>query len=167
VTEPDGDYEEYVASRMARLRRTAYLVCGDWHHAEDVLATVLAKLYVRWDRIRRSDSVDAYVRRMLVRAVVDEGRRPWRRERPAAYPVLDAVVPAATPEDRLVLVAALAQMPARRRAVLVLRFYEQLSVAETAEALGISDGTVKSQCARGLAALRDALPQEYAEERGQ
>jgi DNA-directed RNA polymerase specialized sigma24 family protein len=104
---------------------------------------------------------------MLVRAVVDEGRRPWRRERPAAYPVLDAVVPAATPEDRLVLVAALAQMPARRRAVLVLRFYEQLSVAETAEALGISDGTVKSQCARGLAALRDALPQEYAEERGQ
>jgi RNA polymerase sigma-70 factor (sigma-E family) len=159
-------FEEYVGSRLPRLRRTAYLICGNWHQAEDVVATVLAKLYVRWARIRRSDSVDAYVRRMLVRATVDDGRRPRRRERPAAYPVLAGSVAAPAPEDRMVLVAALADLPARRRAVLVLRYFEELSVAETAEALGITRER-SSQRARGLAALRAAMDHESAPERGQ
>ena len=165
----DGDeaaYREFVAARMAHLRRVAYLVCGDWHLAEDAVATALARLYLAWNRVRDADKIDAYARTMVVRAVVDEHRRPWRRER-ANYE--DAVAlsnrsvtdPTSQIDDRLMVREALSRLPRRRRAVLVLRFYEGLSVDETAEALGCSAGTVKSQTARGLAALRDLLPSDY------
>jgi len=163
VQEPDESlFREYVQARMTGLRRTAYLICGDWHVAEDAVAVALAKLYVHWARAQASSNLDAYVRRMVVRSVVDEKRRPWRRERPAEYVMADAPAPAVMTEDRIVLINALAKMPPRRRAVLVLRYFEGLSVEETAAALGINVGTVKSQTARALVAMRALLPDEYA-----
>jgi RNA polymerase sigma-70 factor (sigma-E family) len=163
MAEPDErEFRDYVEARIARLRRTAYLICGDWHAAEDAVSVALAKLYVHWAKAQVSSNIDAYVRRMVVRSVVDEHRRPWRRERPVEFVQRDPVASGMPPEDRLVLIDALAQMPQRRRAVLVLRFFEGLSVVETAAALGINEGTVKSQTARGLAAMRDLLPADFA-----
>jgi RNA polymerase sigma-70 factor (sigma-E family) len=162
---PDADeaqFREYVEARMVTLRRTAYLVCGDWQVAEDAVAVALGKLYVHWARANASTNLDAYVRRMVMRSIVDEWRRPWRREHSVEYVVSPAESAQPPTEDRMMLIGALAKMPPRRRAVLVLRFFEDLSVEETAEALGISHGTVKSQTARGLAALRDLLPDEFA-----
>jgi RNA polymerase sigma-70 factor (sigma-E family) len=154
----EREYRDYVAARMIGLRRIAYLICGDWHLAEDAVSAVLTKLYTHWAKATGSDNLDAYVRRMLVRSIVDERRRPWRRERPVAFPVEERAAPPDPTEDRLVVRAALAALPPRRRAVLVLRFYEGLSVEETAAAMGTTTGTVKSQTARALAALRDGLP---------
>jgi RNA polymerase sigma factor (sigma-70 family) len=150
---------------MATWRRTAFLLCRDWHLADDLVATVLDKLYRQWHRREAIRSLDAYVGGMLARAVVDEHRRPWRRERledddaafvdaggtggtGGAAPGIDATV------ERMTLDSYLAQLGPRRRAVLVLRFYCDLSVEETAEILGVSIGTVKSQTARGLETLR-------------
>jgi RNA polymerase sigma-70 factor (sigma-E family) len=156
----EREFAEYVAARMAPLRRLGYLVCGDWHLAEDAVSAVLAKLYLAWAEVQKADRVDAYVRRMLLHAIVDERRRPWRREWPAQYPLSGSVSPGG-PEDRMVLEQALRSMPRRRRAVLVLRYFEGLSVEETAAALGCATGTVKSQTARGLATLRGLLPADY------
>jgi RNA polymerase sigma factor (sigma-70 family) len=127
----------------------------------------MTKLYVSWSSIRHADNLDAYVRRMLIRAIVDERRRPWRRESPAKYPLTTPrEVPPNTVDDRIVLRAALAQMPPRRRAVLVLRYFEGLNVEETAAAMGCSVGTVKSQTARALAALRALMPEDYLLQEG-
>ena len=157
----EGEFREYVEARIASLRRSAYLICGDWQLAEDAVAVSLAKLYVHWAKASASTNLDAYVRRILMRSIVDEWRRPWRRESPVEYVMSTEAQPPPN-EDRLLLIGALAKMPPRRRAVLVLRFFEDLSVEETAQALGINEGTVKSQTARGLAALRELLPEEHA-----
>jgi RNA polymerase sigma-70 factor (sigma-E family) len=157
-------YRDFVAARSAHLRRIAFLVCGDWHLAEDAVSTALAKLYVTWNRIRDTERVEAYARTMVVRAAIDERRKPWRRERSTEIDPGrpdDAGDRTSMVDDRVVLRRALRLLPKGRRAVLVLRFYEGLSVEETAEALGLSTGTVKSQTARGLAALRDLLPADY------
>lgn len=147
-------YVEFVAGRQARLRRTAYAVCGDWDRAEDLLQTALIKLYVAWPRVRRDGREEAYVRQIIVRANLDEVRRPWwRRERPgldglestAAQPDLDA---------RGDLLTALRSLPEMQRSVVVLRYWLGLSVAETAADLRISEGTVKSHAHRGLERLR-------------
>jgi RNA polymerase sigma-70 factor (sigma-E family) len=161
-------FRDYATGRLVQLRRLGFLICGDWHTAEDAVSNVLCKLYVSWHKIRHTDNIDAYVRRMLVRAIIDERRRPWRRESPARYPLSGSVD--AAPDavhDRMVLREALSLMPPGRRAVLVLRYFEQLSVEETAAAIGCSTGTVKSQTARGLAMLRELLPADYLmQERG-
>jgi len=153
----EAAYREYVTLRMDVLRRTAYLLCHDWHTADDLVATTLARLYDRWRRAQQAEHFDAYVRAMLVNVYLDERRRPWRREVSTdRVPETAAVAPpvAGEHEDLLALVRAL---PKRRRAVLVLRFYLDHSVEETAEMLGISTGTVKSQTARGLETLRAAI----------
>jgi RNA polymerase sigma-70 factor (sigma-E family) len=163
-SEDEGAYRDFVAARLAHLRRVAYLVCGDWHAAEDAASTALARLYVAWDRVRDRERIDAYARTMVIRAVLDEHRRPWRRERtPYDETIRTEPVPDQTSQvhDRMLLRKALSELPRRRRAVLVLRYFEGLSVEETAEALGCTAGTVKSQTARGLAALRDMLPTDY------
>jgi RNA polymerase sigma-70 factor (sigma-E family) len=158
--ERDAEFIDYVAARRKALLVTAYFCCGSWNHAEDVLQTALAKLYVAWPRVRRSRSEEAYVRRIIVNATIDESRRPWRREQPVD------VVPdqGQEPLDRVVrsdLMAALATLPPRQRQVIVLRHWLGLSVEETADDLGISTGTVKSQTAHGLAALRARLGTSY------
>lgn len=153
----EAHFREFVTARFDGLRSLAYLTCGDWHAAEDAVAASLAKLYVRWSKV---DTPLAYVRRAIVHALVDESRRPWRRrERSAghALPELPGPDHAEQVDERIRIRAALARMAPGQRAVLVLRYYEGLSVEETAEVLGRQPGTVKSQTARGLAALRALL----------
>lgn len=152
----DGPFVEYVAARRAVLYRTAYLICGDAHRADDLVQIALAKAYVAWPRLAKAGNVDAYVRRILVNAHVDETRRGWRRERPG-LPEIDEPAPVPTGEDNEELWVALrALAPGQRRAV-VLRHYWGLSVEETAADLGVSPGTVKSQTSDALARLRRAL----------
>lgn len=147
-------------ARRDAVRRSAYLLCGDWHRADDLAQTAFVALHRRWRKIRDRGALDAYVRRTLVRAVIDESRRPWRRER-----FVDELPEVANPggdidnavATRAALLDGLRRVPPRQRAVLVLRFLEGLDVAATAEALKCSEGTVKSQTARGLTALREAL----------
>ncbi|HSN06981.1 MAG TPA: SigE family RNA polymerase sigma factor [Candidatus Angelobacter sp.] len=153
------DFESYVAVRRRHLRRTAYLLCGDWDRAEDLVQDALTRLYVHWRRASRADSVDAYVRRSLVNAYLSDGRRPWRRE--SAVGMLPDTAYADASGDSIAerdaLRRALAGLGPSQRAVIVLRYWDDLSVEQTADALGCSTGNVKSQSARGLARLRAAL----------
>ncbi|WP_327001999.1 SigE family RNA polymerase sigma factor [Dactylosporangium sp. NBC_01737] len=158
--EHDEEFVAYYAARAGHLRNTAYLLCGDWHLAEDLTQTAFTKLYRAWTRIDRHDVLDQYARRILLRAFLDEHRRPWRRERPIGPhdDALDSIAPEHRgTEDRQVLKTALLRIPKGRRAVLVLRFWADLSVEQVAEILGCSPGTVKSQTARGLDNLRQVL----------
>ncbi|NUR62569.1 MAG: SigE family RNA polymerase sigma factor [Catenulispora sp.] len=151
----EAEFDELVAGRAHALRRTAYLMCGDWHQAEDLVQVAFMKLHASWHRVRRQEAFDAYLRKTLLRACIDEKRRArWRREAPTD--VLPEVADPGAQSDgvRDVLVAGLRQLPPGQRATLVLRFFEDLSVEETARALGCSPGTVKSQTSKGLAAMR-------------
>jgi RNA polymerase sigma-70 factor (sigma-E family) len=146
-------FDEFVATRSPALLRTAYLLTGDHGLAEDLLQTVLAKCWFAWGRI--GGPPEPYVRRALATTYATWWRRRWRAER-ATGELPDRGDPAATGtvDDRDALWRALGALPRRQRAVVVLRYYEDLSEAETATALGISTGTVKSQAAKALAALR-------------
>ncbi|MEU2660946.1 SigE family RNA polymerase sigma factor [Micromonospora sp. DT46] len=151
----EDEYRQFVETRLEHLRRTAYLLCRDWHTADDLVSITLGKLYRAWTRVRAAENVDAYVRQVLMRAWLDERRRPWRRER-STDEVPDDAAPDTEPDlaDRELLLDLLGKLPERRRAVLVLRYYCDLSVEETAQILGITTGTVKSQAARALESLR-------------
>lgn len=154
----DG-YREFVVSRMDGLRRTAYLLSGDWHTADDLVSSALGKLFRSWKRVSAMQNPDAYLRKILLRVWLDERRRPWRREyareqvpeSSAPYSDLDKVI------DRITLLNLLAELSPRRRAVLVLRYFCDLSVEDAAAALGCAPGTVKSQTARALETLRARL----------
>ena len=155
----DADFTAYLAARQPALLRTAYLLTGDRHQAEDVLQTSLAKLYLAWDRVRDRDSVDAYVRRIMVNEHNSVWRRAWKRrehptdELPESAPHLDSYDDGRGAE----LWALVQTLPRRARAVVVLRYYEEMTEAETADVLGISVGTVKSQASRALASMRGRL----------
>ncbi|MGH3775100.1 MAG: SigE family RNA polymerase sigma factor [Pseudonocardiaceae bacterium] len=159
----EQEFADYFAARRDAVRRTAYLICGDWHRADDLAQTAFVALHRRWSKVRDKAALDAYVRRTLVRAAIDESRRPWRRERAAE--VLPEAASGAIGSDtvgdsvatRSALVNGLQRVPPRQRAVLVLRFLEGQSVAAVATALKCTEGTVKSQTARGLDALRTVL----------
>lgn len=155
-SEEEGECREYVSMRLEHLRRVAYLLCQDWHAADDLVSTVLLKLFTSWRKARRADNLDAYVRGMLTNAWLDERRRPWRRERAAAS-VPERAVAGPEPSDRRRIGELLRALGPRQRAVVVLRFYCDMSVEQTARLLGISEGTVKSQSARGLETLRQAV----------
>lgn len=154
--ELEDRFQDFVRARWPQLVRTAYLLTGDVHHAEDLTQTALAKAYRSWRRISRADNPEAYVRRMLVSCNSDRFRKRRVNES------LTAAVPeragcdegAVRVEERGTLLAGLAQLPSRQRAVVVLRYWEDLSEAEVAEVLGCSAGTVKSQASKGLAKLR-------------
>jgi RNA polymerase sigma-70 factor (sigma-E family) len=156
----DRDFRDYVVARTPALLRTAYLLTGDRGEAEDLLQEALFRLSRVWRRVSESMSLDAYVRRTMVNLCISR----WRRRRVRMLTV------AAVPErwgtdvadhvlDRDEIWRALAAVPPRMRAVLVLRFYEDLSEVDTAAVLGCAVGTVKSQTARGLVKLRNALPE--------
>jgi len=154
MSDRDVAFAEYFAARSGAMRGTAFLLCGDWHRAEDLVQTAFTKLYTHWNRVTRHESLDPYVRQVLIRTFIDDGRRGWwRRERPQETSI-EREAAQASADDRLVLLQALAGVPPRQRAVLVLRYWEDMSVEETAVALGCSTGTVKSQAARGLDTLR-------------
>lgn len=159
----DGAFREFYLARVSGLRATAYLLCGDWHLAEDLVQAALTKLYLAWPRVHRYEHLDQYVRRILLRTFLSERRRGWRRERPVRQVTEVDAVGGADPgadrgaEERLILLRALAVLPPRQRATLVLRFWEDLSVEQTAELLGITTGSVKTHTSRGLATLRAQL----------
>lgn len=154
----DTEFSEYVAARRTTLYRTAYLLCGDAHRAEDLVQTALTKAYTSWRRLDAVDEVDAYVRKIVVNAHLDDVRRPWRRRERSGLDGHDAAAEAGlAPEDSDALWTALRGLAPGQRRVVVLRHYWGLSVEETAADLGISPGTVKSQTSDALARLRDAL----------
>jgi RNA polymerase sigma-70 factor (sigma-E family) len=154
--------EEFVAARGEALLRVALMLTGDAHAAEDLVQAVLAKAYPRWERISRLDQPEAYLRRILVHMHLRRSRRRWHREVPV--PVVsdtESIAVADGAEERARHDAAwalLARLPARQRAVLVLRYYEDLPDSEIASVLGCRASTVRSQAARALATLRAALP---------
>lgn len=157
VGEEQDGFHEYAVTRRSALRRTAYLLCGDWYLADDLVQEALARLFVRWRRVRAKGEVEPYVRRMLINGWLATHRRAWRRE-VSTCDVPDR--PAhADPDDgtRDALFRALNQLQPSQRAIIVLRYWEDLSVDQTAAALGCSTGNVKSQAARGLSHLRLAL----------
>ena len=155
----ESAFRAFALTRRPALRRTAFLLCGDWHQADDLVQAALVKLYVAWPRIRDHELPDAYTHRILVRCYLDERRRPWRRESPVDL-VDDGLATARPTDEQLDLRAALARLPRRQRATLLLRFWLDASVAQTADALGCSEGTVKSQTARALTTLRTLLDDE-------
>jgi RNA polymerase sigma-70 factor (sigma-E family) len=152
----------YLSANLHRLHRTAYLLCGDAHLADDIVQSTAVALYLHWRRVRAADNVDGYVHRMLVRKHLDTKRLAWSRvllldhapERPG-----DPSVAESTVEDRDAMAAALARLPVGQRTVLVLRYYADLTVEDTAAVLGCSTGNVKSQASRGLVALRELVRQ--------
>ncbi|MEV4809709.1 SigE family RNA polymerase sigma factor [Micromonospora avicenniae] len=159
----EEEFRDFVAARSAALLRTAYLLAGDWATAEDLLQTALTKTYLAWRRLGGIEAVEPYARRVLVNTSTSWWRRRWHGERPTD------VLPehAGTDEierqlDRDLLWRHLRALPTRQRAVLVLRFYEDMSEAQTAALLGISTGTVKSQTSRALATLRQRMGAEAA-----
>ncbi|MEV6305054.1 SigE family RNA polymerase sigma factor [Actinoplanes sp. NPDC051861] len=157
MSDREAEFREFVGARMESLRGLAYLTCGDWQVAEDAVLSALARLYAKWNRV---DSPEAYARTAVVRAAIDETRRPWwRREQSRSHAMPDPALPDDTHavDERLRMREALAGLPARQRAVLVLRFLEGLSVQQTAEALRCPEGTVKVYTARGLGTLRQIL----------
>ncbi len=162
---PDPDeagFRAWLAARTPALRRKAFLLSGDWHAADDLVQDTLVAMYAGWSRIARGRNVDAYASRVLVHKYLDQQRRPWRRERPVAA-VPDSVDDAsgralAGIENRDdLLTAALAALPAGQRAVLVLRYTDDLSLEQIAHLLDLPVGTVKSRLSRGSDAARADL----------
>jgi RNA polymerase sigma-70 factor (sigma-E family) len=155
----DQGFRAFYLARGTRLRGTAYLLCGDWHLAEDLVQATFTKLYLAWPRIYRYEHLDQYAHRTLLNTFFSERRRSWRREDPVHELPATPDTTAATggTEDRLVLIGALADLPDRQRATLVLRFFEDMSVEQTADLLGISNGAVKTHTSRALATLRTRL----------
>lgn len=158
-------FEEWVTARRPALLRTAYLLTGDAHDAEDLVQTSLVKVVPHWSRVAHDP--EAYVRRVLVTANTSRWRRRrWREVHTDAVPEPDRTAASPATEEQLVLRDALARLAPRQRAVVVLRFYEDLTERQTAELLGIAVGTVKSQARDALARLRVLLPDlELAETR--
>ena len=148
-----ADFDAFVAASSPRLLRTAYLLTHNWASAEDLLQSALAKSWFAWGRV--DGNPEPYVRTIMVTTYVSWWRRRWHGELPSAslpeQPVRDQMVQA---DDRADLWVALGRLPPRQRAVVVLRFYEDLTEADTAAALGVSVGTVKSQTSKALARLR-------------
>jgi RNA polymerase sigma-70 factor (sigma-E family) len=160
-----GEFTSFVLGSQPALRRTAYLMCGDWGLASDYVQEALIRVYRHWPRLRGDAQARSYARKAVVSVVIDAKRRRSSTEVP-----VDAVRDTVGPDDvqrsadRDLLTRCLAQVPARQRACLVLRYYDDLPVAEVAAALGISEGTVKSQTARGLETLQAAFTRETDDE---
>ncbi|MCK0112637.1 SigE family RNA polymerase sigma factor [Ornithinimicrobium sp. F0845] len=164
MREPEG-FREFVQRRSPALLRTAWMLTGDPAAAEDLLQTALARTWPHWDRVRHGHP-EAYVRTAMVRTNASWRARFWHRERatdltsaghgisPRQYAVADHSGPVT---DRVVLAEALAALPVRQRQAVVLRYFDDLAVREVAEIMNCSEGTVKSQTAKGLARLRETV----------
>jgi RNA polymerase sigma-70 factor (sigma-E family) len=162
----DREFSEFVAARGSALRRMAFLVCGDLDAAEDLVQTALLKLYLAWPKIKSRPSPEAYARQVIVRAHIDETRRPWRREHTVDVLPDRPVVAPGPDEDSDALLNELRRLPPGQRTAIALRYWADVSIEETAHLMGCSPSTVKSQCARGLATLRASLALDDAVTRG-
>lgn len=158
TTTRDAEFADYVATRLTSLRRLAIVLCHDWYRADDLVQAAITKLYVHWPKARAADNIDAYVRAILVREFVTERGSSWvRRVTLTSQLPEDTAAVGPDAETSLDLRAAIASLPPRQRAVLVLRFYCDLPVDEAASVLQCAPGTIKSQTAKALGALRTAL----------
>lgn len=158
----DADFTVFVAASSRRLLRTAFLITGDLDSAQDVLQVALERVYLRWSRIRRRELPEVYARRVIVNAAIDLKRaarasRMVHLDESQLPPLIDAALEGVPVRDALL--AYVRELPARQRAVLVLRYFDDLTESETARILGCSVGTVKSQHARAMARLRQLLPE--------
>ena len=158
--EDETTYREFAAVQLQALPRPAYLLCGDWHTGQDLVQTTLLKMYATWGRLGVDVDRHAYARRVLVNTYISSRRRHfWRREVPTETPTDVASLPT-DPDEREAQRVLLMGLPPRQRAVVVLRFWEDFSVEQTATALGIATGTVKSQTAEALKTLRITLTEQ-------
>ncbi|WP_353649210.1 SigE family RNA polymerase sigma factor [Nakamurella sp. A5-74] len=157
--EEEVEFSQFVLARRGRIRRTAYLLSGDWDRADDLTQIAFVKVHGAWEKIADPSARSAYLRTCLIRANIDESRRPWRREKPTEElpDSVDRFDLAEAAVNREEMRDALRQVPTGQRTTLVLRFYEGLSVREVAQLMTCSEGTVKSQTVKGLSALRRAL----------
>jgi len=151
----DSSYAEFAAAVTPRLFRSALLMCGDWHLAEDLVQTTLGKLYVGWRKVQRADSAEAYARGTLIKTFLSHKRIRRNSEMPSVDLGADMAAPM-TP-DRLELFEALRTLDPVDRAVVVLRYWEDRTVADTAGAVGLSEGAVRTRASRALARLRAEL----------
>jgi RNA polymerase sigma-70 factor (sigma-E family) len=156
----DAEFADYVGTAIPSLRRLAFLLCHDWHGADDLVQAAVTRLYVHWARAAAAGNLDAYVRTIVFREFLHERRTSWARRVSLTAEPLDSVTSARDHDTSLDLQAAIAVLPPRQRAALVLRFYCDLDVENSARVLGCSQGTVKSQTARALASLRRRLGPE-------
>lgn len=165
----EAQFCEFVAARQQALLRTAYLLTSDLHSAEDLVQISLAKAYLAWDRLREPRAIEAYVRKIMVNEHTSWWRRAWRRNERSTDELPESPVvrddPAAF-EQRDAMWELVQTLAPKQRATVVLRFYEDLSEAETARILGCSVGTVKSQTSRALASLRGRLSSDTNAEGG-
>jgi RNA polymerase sigma-70 factor (sigma-E family) len=159
-----GEFAEYVALRLPALLRFAYAITGNPHDADDLVQEVLERVGVRWASIARAGTPDAYVRRAIVNARTSRWRR--RRGETLLAQIPDAVVQARDRFEHEPLWQALRGLPAAQRAVIVLRYYEDLSETEIAQTLGISNGTVKSHASRAMSSLRRTLATDSTTRQG-
>ncbi|MFC9291694.1 sigma-70 family RNA polymerase sigma factor, partial [Streptomyces sp. NPDC057052] len=150
----------FVEGRRMALFRSAYLLCGNRDEADDLVQTTLVRVVLGARRHERLDNLEAYARKTLINTFIAGRRRFWRRERPYGE-LPDVAAQSADRDTGLMVRAALAALPPKQRAVLVLRYWEDLGVTATAELLGMRESTVKSHTARGLAALRAAVREEF------
>jgi len=160
----DEGFRDWMAVRLAGLRRKAYLLSGDWHAADDLVQDTLIAVFAAWPRVARGSNIDGYANRVLVHKFIDDKRRPWRRIRLVEEVPDSADSTAATALEHVEhrdgpLADALAVLPADQRTVLVLRYTEDLSVGEIARLLDLPTGTVKSRLSRGTEAIRGHLEQ--------
>lgn len=153
----DAAFTEYVAARGPWLRKVAFLLCQDWHRADDLVQNSIIKLYARWPQAEKIQNMDGYARKVVINTFLAEQRSPWWRRAVPWHEQQRAQQGAPDLDAALDLAAALAALPPRQRAAIVLRYYCDLSVDETASVLSCSPGTVKSQTSRGIESLRRNL----------
>ena len=157
TAEAERDFVEYVEARQQALVRFAFLLTSNHHTAEDLVQTALAKTYLTWDRLRDRGAVDSYVRRIIVNENTSMWRRAWKRRERTSEVLPDRGTVDPDVESRDAMWRVVQSLPPRQRAAVVLRYYEDLSEADTAAVLGCSVGNVKSQTSRGIAAMRAAV----------
>lgn len=159
----DEEFQRFVIGRWPRLMRTAFLLTGEQHAAEDLVQTTLEQVYVAWRRVGAADDPEAYVRRVMINAHARKHRRRLKEflapkdDSGLTHELPDQGDRIAQADDRSALLTALGQLPPRQREAVVLRYWEDLSESQAAEAMGCSVGAVKSNAAKGIAKLR-AIP---------
>lgn len=159
----DLDFEEYAQARVVRLRQRAYLLCRDWHLAQDLTQITLSRLYASWRKVVKADNLDAYAAKVMVRVFLDHKRLKSSHEVVSdTMPVSPAVDGSGEPALRLTLLDALGRLGPRARAIVVLRYWEDHSVDTVAEMLGVTPSLVKTQSMRALAELRTLLGTDLA-----
>lgn len=162
-TQGDTDFLGWVSTSRAGLRTSAFLLCGDWFLADDLVQETLTRVFGAWGRVSGSGDPSPYARKVLINLYLDHRRRPSRRETPAAdLPERTIEQPNAVDGDRDRLMAGLRQVPKGQRAVLVLRYWDDLSIEQTAQILGTTASNVRSQASRGLETLRAVLGTDHA-----